>query len=381
LDVLTNPGFYMTYAVLQAALVLLVIRSLDLYERESIGAVALMALWGATGAAFIAAIGNQVVLGALSGDLETVFGTAISAPVVEELAKGVALVTAFAISVWAGKRLGRQYFDGPTDGIVYGAAIGLGFAFTEDFFYFVIRAHEQGPQAGFETFLDRRDFFGPAMLHHPLFTAAFGAGLGLATWTTSRLNQVVFPLVGLVLAVLMHAVNNGFAELALVLRYGLGTTADWLSGAQVAQAAELDSRYHMALIAMRLLDYFYVAAFLVGIALWLRFQRRVIQRELAEESWLGGRPEVANLTRFWRRSTESLRLLARGELEQWQRTKQVHRELTDLAFLKWRVRRLGGDEARVRRRRRRIRNILAPETTQELQAVGIYETVEREKGT
>jgi protease PrsW len=376
-DVLTNPGFYMTYAVLQAALVLLLIRSLDLYERESIGAVALMALWGATGAALIAAIGNQAVLGALSGDLETVFGTAISAPVVEELAKGIALMAAFAVSVWTGKRLGRPYFDGPTDGIVYGAAIGLGFAFTEDFFYFVIRAHEQGPQAGIETFLDRRDFFGPAMLHHPLFTAAFGAGLGLATWTTSRLARVVFPSVGLAIAILMHAANNGFAELVLVLRYGLGTTADWLTGVPVAQAAELASRYDRALMAMRLLDYLYIAAFLGGIALWLRYQRRVIQCELADETWLAGRSEIANVTRVWRRSAEYVRLLARGELEQWQRMKQVHRELTELAFLKWRVRRFGGDEARVRRRRRRIRNLMAPETTQELEAVGVYTAVER----
>jgi RsiW-degrading membrane proteinase PrsW (M82 family) len=378
LDVLTNPGFYMTYALVQAALVLLLIRFLDLYERESVGALALMALWGATGAAFLAAVGNQAVLGALSGDLEVVFGTAISAPLVEELAKGIALLVAFAVSHLAARRMGLPYFEGPTDGIVYGAAVGLGFAFTEDFFYFVIRAHEQGPQAGIEVFLDRRDFFGPGMLHHPLFTAAFGAALGLATWSRGRLRRIALPVAGLAVAIVMHAVNNGLVELVLVLRYGLAATADWVRGLPTVDSSGLDATEDAVLIGLRLLDYVYIAAFLVLIAVWLRYQRRVIERELAEESWLAGRAETVQVTRYWRRTAGYWRLLLSGELEEWQRVRRAHAELTDLALLKWRVRTFGGDDARVRRKRRRLRNLLAPETTQELEAVGVYQAVSRE---
>jgi RsiW-degrading membrane proteinase PrsW (M82 family) len=379
MEILTNPGFYMTYALVQAAAMLLLIRFLDLYERESIPALAVMALWGATGAACLAAVGNQAVLGALSGDFEAVFGTAISAPLVEESAKGVALLAAFALSTVASRRLGLQYFEGPTDGIVYGAAVGLGFAFTEDFFYFVIRAHEQGPQAGIEVFLDRRDFFGPAMLHHPLFTAAFGAALGLATWARSRSARVALPVLGLGIAVLMHAVNNGVIEVVLMLRYGLTTTAEWVRGAPTDETASLDATADAVVIALRLLDYVYIAGFLVLILLWLRYQRRVIEQELAEETWLRDRPEVAVLTRYWRRKAGYWRLLLSGDLDQWQRLRRAHAELTDLALLKWRVRRFGGDDARVRRLRRRLRNLLAPETTQELEAVGIYQAVRPEK--
>jgi RsiW-degrading membrane proteinase PrsW (M82 family) len=379
MDILTNPGFYMTYAVVQAAVMLLLIRFLDLYERESIAALAVMALWGATGAAFLAAVGNQAVLEALSGDFETVFGTAISAPLVEESAKGLALLAAFALSYAAGRRLGLQYFEGPTDGIVYGAAVGLGFAFTEDFFYFVIQAHEQGPQAAVEVFLDRRDFFGPAMLHHPLFTAAFGAALGLATWSGTRSARIALPLLGLGIAILMHAINNGLMEFVLVLRYGLTATAEWVRGTPTDETASLDATADGVVVALRLVDYVYITVFLVLILLWLRYQRRVIERELAEETWLSGRPEAAVVTHYWRRTVGYWRLLLSGDLDQWQRLRRAHAELTDLALLKWRVRKFGGDDARVRRRRRRLRNLLAPETTQELEAVGIYQAVRPEK--
>src|SRR5205085_2422886 len=86
-----------------------------------------------------------------------------------------------------------------------------------------------GIDAGFDTFLYRRDFFGPAILHHAVFTAAFGAGLGLATWSTGRVRKIAFPAAGFGLAVLMHAVNNGLVELVLVLKYGVSQTAAWIA--------------------------------------------------------------------------------------------------------------------------------------------------------
>jgi hypothetical protein len=60
------------------------------------------------------------------------FGPAIAALLVEEVAKGFALVIAFCLSWWAARRFGFLEFEELTDGIVYGAAVGLGFAFTED---------------------------------------------------------------------------------------------------------------------------------------------------------------------------------------------------------------------------------------------------------
>src|ERR1044072_10010344 len=97
------------------------------------------------------------------------------------MAKGLALVIAFLTARWAGRRLGVFEFDGVTDGIVYGACVGIGFAFTEDLYYFFREARNSGVGEALSVFVDRRDFFGPAMLRHGIWTATFGAGLGAAT--------------------------------------------------------------------------------------------------------------------------------------------------------------------------------------------------------
>lgn len=365
LGIVDHPGFFMTYAVVQAAVLLLAIRFVDLYEREPLPVVALMALWGATGAAIIAALGNEAVLGLLPAREELVFGDAISPPVVEELAKGIALVAAFLISQWASKRFGSLEFEGVTDGIVYGAAIGIGFAFTEDFFLFAERARETGLEEAMSVFVDRRDFLGPGILHHPLFTAAFGAGLGLATlfWNRGWPARVGFPLVGLAIAVAMHMVNNGFVELRLVLRYGLDRTAEWIgAGRPEGPLAETASD---TLIYLRIMDWLYVGAFFAVIWLWLHQQQRVIRYELAEEVRRGviEREDWQSLPRYWARSARYWRLLREGRLDEWIRLRRLHNELVDLAFLKWRLRRFGGDANRVEKCRRRIALLQAPGTT------------------
>lgn len=45
-DVFNNPGFYVSYAVIQAVVVLLLIRLLDFYDRQPLGLLAVMAGWG-----------------------------------------------------------------------------------------------------------------------------------------------------------------------------------------------------------------------------------------------------------------------------------------------------------------------------------------------
>ena len=76
----------LAYALLQAVVALLLVRFLDLYEREPIAICAVMFLWGAIVAAILASLGNTVLQGELPRDVDAVLGPAISAPVVEELA-------------------------------------------------------------------------------------------------------------------------------------------------------------------------------------------------------------------------------------------------------------------------------------------------------
>ncbi|MDQ3964327.1 MAG: PrsW family intramembrane metalloprotease, partial [Actinomycetota bacterium] len=167
-----------TYAVVQTIVFLLLIRLLDPYEREPLSLLALMTLWGAVGATSLSAAGNVALRNWLPDDIAAVFGQAIYAPVVEELAKGVALVAFVVLSLWAAGRFGMPRFEGVTDGIVYGAAIGLGFAFTEDVLFLLIGASEQGLEQGFVTYLSRRYFFFFVMVNNEIYTATFGVGLG-----------------------------------------------------------------------------------------------------------------------------------------------------------------------------------------------------------
>jgi predicted ATPase/RsiW-degrading membrane proteinase PrsW (M82 family) len=352
--VLGNPAFYFTFAVIQAGVLLVLVRYLDVYGRQPFGLVALVAAWGATGAAAISVVGNEFVKGLLSGDVRVVFGDALSAPLVEEAAKGIALLAAVGPVRWLLRRAGVNLFEGVGAGVVYGAAVGLGFGFTEDLYYLVDQARTAGIDAGFDTFLYRRDFFGPAILHHAVFTAAFGAGLGLATWSTGRVRKILFPAAGFGLAVLMHAVNNGLVELVLVLKYGVGETARWIADPGLLPAAA-DTAATVRRF-MRAIDFYYLAMFFGVIVLWTRRQRRVIRGELEEEVELGLLTSTEHALMFdaAQRTAADWRLVRTGQLERLRHHRRLRRELGQLGLLKWRTRRFGGDVSRVNRARREI---------------------------
>src|SRR3712207_810293 len=149
-----------------------------------------MAAWGATGAMAISKVGNEIVLGSLPPAVREVFGPAISVPLVEEPAKGLALLAAFLLSYLAAKRFGFLELEGVTDGIVYGAAVGLGFAFTEDIFYLLNTAGQKSVEAGLDEYVSRVDFFGIGQLGQALYGGAFGAGFVLATLRPGRARRV-----------------------------------------------------------------------------------------------------------------------------------------------------------------------------------------------
>lgn len=283
----------------------------------------------------------------------------------EETSKGFALVVVFALSYLLARRFGGLEFNGVTDGIVYGAAVGLGFSFAEDILYFLNYTAEGGLGQGLEVYLQRVDFLGVGQLGHAIYTGTFGAGLGLATWSRSWLARFFFPLLGLVAAMFMHAVHNGLVPLVMVLRFGLSDTVAAFSGESlpVDLVERMDATFAFASLAVTLSNYLFAALFFGAIALWLLYQRRVIRSELAEEVGFGliSEAEWEILPRYWRRSRWYRQVLWTGKVEQWRVLRRVHNELVDLAFLKWRIRRMGGDSGRVERLRRRIRNLKSQE--------------------
>jgi len=119
-------------AFVPAIIYLLWIRSAEIYEREplsSIGGVFAYGLIVSLGLAFIlevvaAILLDSLTLGTMDLRVQNIVIAVVLAPVIEELTK---LTGVFAIS----RRLTE-----PENGLVYGAAVGLGFAFGENMLYY-----------------------------------------------------------------------------------------------------------------------------------------------------------------------------------------------------------------------------------------------------
>ena len=118
----------------------------------------------------------------------------ISAPLVEELTKGLGVLLVFLI--W------RRTINGTIDGVVYAAFTAAGFAFVENILYFV-----QGWEH-VEAIFVMRGILSP--FAHLTFTACTGVAIGVSSRRRSQYAWAWMALVGLVGAILLHATWNGF---------------------------------------------------------------------------------------------------------------------------------------------------------------------------
>jgi len=213
---------------------------LDRLENEPRSLLLFAAAWGASAAVVISlvlSIGTMVVTG-LSEESSTV----LVAPVVEEIAKGLAVVGVLLIR--------RREFDGVVDGIVYAGLAGVGFAFAENVLYLGSAFVDGGLPSAIGTFIGR-GVMGP--FAHPMFTAAFGIGVGLAVRTRNPLGRLAFPLAGLVVAMGLHALWNSLAlSSAFLLGYVVIQVPIFLAFVAFAVAAR---RREERLIAQHLQTY------------------------------------------------------------------------------------------------------------------------------
>jgi len=177
---------------------------IDRYESEPLWMLATTFLWGAVVAVLVAFIFNTglSLMAAAATHSEQAgenFGAVISAPIVEESAKAFILFALFFFK--------KDEFDGIVDGIVYAGMVGLGFAMTENVLYYG-RAVQGGPESLTFIFILRGM---AAPFSHPLFTSMTGIGLGWSRQSNNGFIKIVAPVLGFMLAMLMHATWNGSA--------------------------------------------------------------------------------------------------------------------------------------------------------------------------
>ena len=149
-------------AAISFPVLILILFWLDRYEPEP-ARYRLAALgWGGVVAVALSLIAEQLLF-TVPGT-NTFVETAIIAPIVEEAGKGLFLVVVVIFR--------RAQIHGLLDGLIYGALAGVGFAFVEDVVYYL--SSLQSGALGVTFFL--RGIMGP--FAHPLFTSAFGIGVG-----------------------------------------------------------------------------------------------------------------------------------------------------------------------------------------------------------
>lgn len=174
---------------------------LDRYEPEPRGLLVFGFGWGAsvaTAGALLLSLPPTLVAQAAGGDPEVV-GAVVVAPVVEEALKGLGLLAVLAV--------GRRSLDGVVDGFVYAGVVGVGFAFTENILYLGTALLDGGTGGLVGTFL-LRGVVSP--FAHPLFTAATGVGLVLASRRRGAARYLL-AFAGLLVAMLLHGLWNGLA--------------------------------------------------------------------------------------------------------------------------------------------------------------------------
>jgi RsiW-degrading membrane proteinase PrsW (M82 family) len=195
-------------ALLPVPLLIAVVLFLDRLEPEPRATLAFAFGWGAGIAALLALIINtaglvyvtQPALGAGAGEyVSATFG----APVVEETLKGLVLVGL----LW--RR--RAELDGPTDGVIYAAMVGLGFAMVENVGYYInaLITPDRGGIALLGATFVLRGVVSPLL--HPIFTSM--TGLGVAYAASRRHVGWWAVVIGWLAAVFLHGLWNGLSAL------------------------------------------------------------------------------------------------------------------------------------------------------------------------
>jgi RsiW-degrading membrane proteinase PrsW (M82 family)/pSer/pThr/pTyr-binding forkhead associated (FHA) protein len=305
--------------LIPALAIILLVNFIDRFEREPwflrLGAF----LWGAIIAIPPARIIEQYVVMLLQGWLgdadilvnSLFFG--LNAGIPEETFKGLGLLLLYFFL--------HDEFDNITDGIVYGALIGAGFAMVENFDYFARNS---------------KDFFwflivGRVMLgwlSHSTFIICFGIALGAVRHARKRWQRIIIPLAGYLLAIVLHSTFD---------------FVHYFANGLVISAPNPDTNTSTLAVILIIADY--IPPFIAQIVILyfllksLAHEAAIIREFLANEvsNAIVRVEEYVLLQTSFQRTKYERQVLQHSGLKQWLRVKALYQTEIGLAFRKWHV--------------------------------------------
>ncbi|MEO8744386.1 MAG: PrsW family intramembrane metalloprotease [Candidatus Dormiibacterota bacterium] len=297
---------------------LFVVRRMDRNEKEPWRLVLVAAAWGAIVATSLVIWGESLWEATAQRTLVPGPGldasTAFSAGVLEELAKGTAVVLLFLVM--------RNDFDDVVDGIVYGAAVGLGFNFMESLTYmtnvYAIFSSEGFGwyAAGFQWYARQGLglFFG-----HATYTGFIGAGLGVARQLPHRRQKAFAIASGFLIAIAAHFSWDA-----------------WLTFFPIDNSLFGLVEIHMRTLIM---NGPFTAALIALLIFGIRYEGMALRDQMRKEAATGSGAilpeEVPILASPWARLKQRLRALSRGGLKAYFEVARLQSAQLALAMERW----------------------------------------------
>ena len=298
------------FGVIPMAILAGLLTLFDRYEREPFWLMLGVFLWGFFISAGVAIIFNTVFgisLFAVSGDeqLASVGTAVLSAPLVEETVKGLAVLIVFIYF--------RNEFDSILDGVLYGGLVGFGFAAAENINYIFTGFVNAGAE-GLVLLVLIRVVLIPFL--HATLTAFTGIGLAVGRLNNGIL-RIAGPILGYLAAIFLHFTHNLLASTGSQLICLLGSVLDWLG---------------------------FVGMFIFILMLVWR-EGKVMRAQLAEEVKLGTLSDAQYRTSCSLTGQVAARwgALAGGR---WRKTARLYDLCGELAFKKYHLARLGSARER-----------------------------------
>jgi protease PrsW len=297
---------------------LFVVRRLDRNHKEPWRLVLVAAAWGAIVATSLVVWGETVwevtAQHALVPGPGLDTSLAFMAGILEELAKGLAVVLLFLVM--------RNDFDDVVDGIVYGAAVGLGFNFMESVAYMtnvysIFSAEGQGGVAAGIQWYGRQVlglFFG-----HATYTAYIGAGVGIARQLPSMRQKLLAIVAGFVVAISAHFLWDA-----------------WVNVFPIPNTL-------FALVAIHLRTLIMTGPFAAGLIALLvfgiRYEGQNLVDQMRKEAATGAGAilpeEVSVLASPWRRLGQRMHAFNRAGLRAYFNVSRLQTAQLDLAMERW----------------------------------------------